>query len=91
MMRSVTLGAAALTLALAVSGCAATSPAFEGSFGQTVRTSLASQVINPAAAASTNPVAGIDAQAAMGAQRQYEKSFAQPQMHQPAMLSGSGR
>ena len=65
--------------ALALSGCAATSPAFDSEFGASVRTTLASQVVHPAAARNGNPVSGIDGRAARAAQERYEKSFAQPQ------------
>ena len=81
---------AALALAT-LAGCAATSPAYDSGFGSAVRASVAYQVVDPAAVANTNPVVGIDANAALGAQLQYEKSFASPAGHQPAMLSGSGR
>jgi hypothetical protein len=83
---------AGVVLALAsLAGCAATSPSWDNSFGGAVRASVVAQTVNPAASANRNPVAGIDAQAALGAQQQYERSFAQPAAHQPAMVSGSGR
>lgn len=83
---------AAVLLALAsLAGCASTSPAWDSGFGSAVRASVATQVIDPAASANRNPAAGIDAKAALGAQQQYEQSFARPAAHQPAMLSGSGR
>lgn len=90
MRKLVPIAAAALALA-ALSGCAATSPAYDSGFGGAVRASVASQTVDPAAVANTNPVTGIDARAALGAQLQYEKSFASPTGHQPAMLSGSGK
>ncbi len=89
-MRKLVPLAAMLALA-ALSGCAATSPAWDNGFGSAVRSGVAAQVIDPAAVANTNPVTGIDARAAQGAQSQYERSFSHPTGHQPAMISGSGK
>jgi len=63
---------------LALSACASTTPNWDSQFGQSVRAAIASQIINPAAAANQDPVAGIDGKAALGAQQRYEHSFAQP-------------
>ena len=84
------VGAALLAAALA-GGCASTSPQAEQHFGQSVRASMAAQVIHPGAAANTNPVHGIDAAAALGAQKLYQASFNEPSRHQPAMVSGRGK
>jgi type IV pilus biogenesis protein CpaD/CtpE len=65
--------------ALALSGCAATTPNWDRQFGNAVRATLASQVADPAAARNTNPVSGIDGRAARASQEHYARSFAQPQ------------
>lgn len=90
MRPQLSMSAAVLAL-VTLSGCVATSPAWDRSFGSAVRASLAAQVINPAASGNLDPVTGIDSRAAIGAQQQYEKSFSQPGGYQPAMVSGSGR
>lgn len=77
----------AMTLAAiaTLSGCVQSSPRFDNGLGASVRTSLASQVINPSAASNTNAVAGIDGRAAAAAQQRYENSFARPTEQQPVM------
>ena len=85
------VAAAGLLATALLGGCASTSPQAEQHFGQSLRTSLASQVIHPGAAANTNPVHGIDAAAALGAQRQYQMSFGQASREQPAMVAGRGK
>lgn len=66
-------------LALLLAGCAAISPRADASFGQSVRATLASQVVEPAAVRNANPVAGVDGRAARAAQDHYERSFAKPE------------
>lgn len=82
---------AGLACLIALSGCASTAPSLEQQFGQTLRAALSSQVINPTASANTNPVHGIDSQAALGAQGQYVRSFATPIPHQGAMITGTAK
>lgn len=65
--------------ALSVSGCASTSPVMDKEFGASVRTTMASQVADPAAGRNGNPVSGMDGRAARAAHERYEQSFAQPQ------------
>lgn len=80
-----------LTLTLAVlSGCAQTSGNWDKRFGTSLRASLASQVVNPAAARNANPVEGMDGRAAGAVQKGYETSFAQPSPQQ-SIISGSGK
>lgn len=90
MIKQLAFGASLACLA-ALSGCASTSPAFEQSFGQTLRVSLASQVIDPAASSNANPVNGVDSNAALGAQLQYARSYAVRVPHQGALAAGSGK
>jgi type IV pilus biogenesis protein CpaD/CtpE len=61
-----------------LSACASSTPHYDQHFGESVRATLASQVINPAASANPNPVAGIDGRAAIAGQDHYERSFSQP-------------
>jgi type IV pilus biogenesis protein CpaD/CtpE len=70
-------------LALLFSGCA-TTPRWDGRFGETVRATLATQVANPAAAANANPVSGIDGRAARATQERYEHSFKDPSIEASA-------
>jgi hypothetical protein len=58
--------------ALLLQGCVQTTPKWDRQFGDTVRANAAAQVINPAAAANTNPAAGMDGRAARAAQERYE-------------------
>ena len=71
---------------MVLSACVSTTPNWDRQFGQSVRGAIASQTINPAAAANQDPVAGIDAKAALGAQRRYEHSFAHPEAQAPSLL-----
>lgn len=82
---------AVVLLAASVLGGCASSPAIDATFGQSVRGSVAAQVYNPAAAANTSPVLGLDAHAALGAQQQYQKSFTEPPARAAAMVTNGGR
>jgi type IV pilus biogenesis protein CpaD/CtpE len=55
-------------------GCSST-PRFNDNFGASVRANLSAQVIDPAAAANTDPVSGVDGVAARAAQERYQRSF----------------
>ncbi len=76
---------------LLLTACVSTTPQFDRHFGDTVRIALASQVLNPDAAANTAPVTGMDGRAARTALERYHKSFAEPAA-QPVtfMLGASG-
>jgi hypothetical protein len=81
----------AALLALVLQGCR-TSPRADEHFGESVRANLAAQVANPRAAPNTNPAAGVDGQAARGAQERYEKSFMQREKAQEqSLISTMGR
>jgi hypothetical protein len=71
--------ALALLPALALAACAdaprAADTALDGTYGAGVRNALALQILSPRAAANSEPVVGIDAAAALGAQARYRKSF----------------
>jgi type IV pilus biogenesis protein CpaD/CtpE len=55
-------------------GCS-TTPRFNKNFGTSVRANAAAQVLDPAAAANTNPAAGMDGSAAVIAHGRYQDSF----------------
>lgn len=56
-----------------------TTPNWDSQFGNSTRAAIASQTLHPGAAANPDPVAGVDSAAALGAQKRYEHSFAQPE------------
>lgn len=63
---------------LPLSACQSTMPRYEAEFGDSIRSSLNSQVINPEAGNNSDPVAGIDGRAARDAIHNYQKSFSKP-------------
>jgi hypothetical protein len=76
-----------LALAAALGACAETTPRWDSSFGNSVRSTFAAQVANPAAARNNNPVVGMDGRAAMTAQKKYESGeAAQESSAAPATL-----
>ncbi len=82
---------AAALLAL-LQGCSST-PRFNDNFGASVRSNLAAQVLDPAAAANTNPVHGVDGAAALAAQERYQRSFKEhdPAASQPLITVSRGK
>jgi type IV pilus biogenesis protein CpaD/CtpE len=75
----------AAALALQLSACAVTPPQADARFGQSLRATLAAQVVDPAAVRNTRPVAGLDGRAASSALAQYERSF-EPAPAAPPMI-----
>ena len=61
-----------LALAATLTACAETTPRWDSTFGNSVRSTFAAQVINPAAVRNTNQVTGIDGRAALTTQQKYE-------------------
>lgn len=59
-------------------GCS-TTPRFNQQFGASVRANVAAQVLDPAAAANTNPAAGMEGAAAAIAHERYVNSFKEPE------------
>ncbi len=59
-------------------GCATNTPVLDEHFGEAVNAAKAQQIINSDAALNTDPVAGVDGQAANAAVDRYHKSFVQP-------------
>lgn len=87
-IKSLSLALACLPLA----ACVQTTPRWDAQFGQSVRAAVASQVLHPDAAANRDPVSGVDGAAAQGAQKRYERSFAQPEAHAlPVLINAAGR
>ena len=68
----------ALLALVALAGCATQTPVLDQHFGEAVNAAKAQQTINPDASLSTDPVAGIDGQAADAAVDRYHRSFQQP-------------
>ncbi|HUR88794.1 MAG TPA: hypothetical protein VMZ74_06895 [Ramlibacter sp.] len=68
-----------LTLFIVLAGCAGTSatPNYDMRFGDAVREARQRMTLNPAAA-STDPVAGMDGRAAHEAQERYQDSYKTP-------------
>lgn len=75
----------AAALALQLSACAVTTPQADARFGQSLRATLAAQVIDPAAARDARPVNGLDGRAATSALTHYEHSF-EPAPPAPPMI-----
>jgi hypothetical protein len=72
-MRPIILIAAAVSIA----GCSS-SPAYDSRFGDAVRAARLAQTLDPQAGNKPDQVAGIDTQAALEAQKQYQQSFKAP-------------
>jgi len=77
--------------AAALPGCVSGTPDYDREFGKAVRANLASQVLDPAAGANTDPAAGIDGQAARAAHEQYQHSYSRPQAEPARSLIGTGK
>ena len=68
-----------------------TTPRFNEHFGTAVRANVAAQVLDPAAAANTNPAAGMEGAAAVISHERYENSFKEPEKPIRALVvSGVG-
>lgn len=76
MMKPIFLGFVA---SIVLAGCASSSaPNLDAHFGEAVNAAKAQQIINPDASLNTDPVAGVDGQAADAAMSRYHRSFVQP-------------
>lgn len=65
-------------LSTALTGCLTSTPHWDATFGDSVTQIRAMQTLNPDASSNTDPVAGIDGNAASAAQKSYAKSFTAP-------------
>lgn len=61
-----------------LNGCLSSTPVWDHTFGDSVKAVTAMQVLNPAASANADTVAGVDGTAATAAQQNYGKSFVAP-------------
>ena len=61
-----------LGLAIALAGCASSTPVTDATFGDAVRAARVAQTLNPDASANRNPVTGIDGQSGVRAIQRYE-------------------
>jgi hypothetical protein len=85
-LKSIALAAICL-----LSACAPTTPHFDANFGNTVRTAIAQQTLNPEASANATPVSGMDGRAAREAVDRYQKSFTQPEPQPSVFTIGVGK
>lgn len=65
-------------LGAVVAGCAPTTPNLEAQLGDAVNRAKAQQTLNPDAPRNTDPVAGIDGQAANAIVDRYHKAYETP-------------
>lgn len=70
--------AGAVAAALLLAGCVSHAPYVDEHFGEAVNTAKAQQTINPDASQNTDPVAGVDGQAADATVDRYRKSYETP-------------
>ena len=80
------LGAAILSNTM-LAGCVHTSPQADRDFGSAVRAAVASQTLDPAAAANTNPVTGMDGTSARLAHQRH----LQPQRAEAPLTGGDAK
>jgi hypothetical protein len=73
-----------------LSACAPTTPHWDAVFGDSVRTAVAQQTLNPDAPRNPDPVSGIDGRAARSAIELYDKSFAKPEPQPNVFTIGVG-
>ena len=81
---------AVLVSAALLSGCAAPTPHLDEKFGEAVNTAKAQQIINPDASKNTDPVAGVDGQAANATIDRYHKSYERPPAQPNVFTIGVG-
>lgn len=67
-----------MLMAAGLVGCVSPAPVLDDNFGNAVNAAKAAQIINPDASLNTDPVAGVDGQAADAAMNRYHRSFVQP-------------
>lgn len=65
-------------LLVVMAGCAPATTRIDAKFGDAVNKAKAQQIINPDAAKNTDPVAGIDGQAAKAIVDRYQKAYESP-------------
>ncbi len=79
---------ALVLLSLALASCASSPPRLSG---DTVRLTLAQQVLDPGALRNAGSVAGIDGPAAREALLRYQRSFQEPAPAAATLLGGAAK
>ncbi|MGU7772865.1 hypothetical protein ACV229_22155 [Burkholderia sp. MR1-5-21] len=80
--------ALAAPLAAALAGCMSSTPVWDGRFGESVRTVMQAQIIDPHAAEHTQSAGGMPGSAASAALDNYDKSFQTPEPKGNAFVIG---
>ncbi|UXU85329.1 hypothetical protein [Burkholderia sp. S-53] len=83
--------ALAAPLAFALAGCMSSTPVWDSRFGDSVRTVMQAQIIDPHAAEHATSASGVDGSAAAAALDNYDKSFKQIQPPANAFVIGIGK
>ncbi|KAG8152638.1 hypothetical protein [Burkholderia catarinensis] len=85
--------ALAAPLAFALAGCMSSTPVWDSRFGDSVRSVMQAQIIDPHAAehAASASATGVDGAAAAAALDNYDKSFKQVQPPANAFVIGIGK
>ncbi|AJY11229.1 hypothetical protein K6W16_12080 [Burkholderia dolosa] len=83
--------ALAAPLACALAGCMSSTPVWDGRFGDSVRTVMQAQIIDPHAAEHAASQPGIAGSAAASALDNYDKSFKQIEPKANAFVIGIGK
>ena len=78
-----------LGLALSAAGCASPTPHYDAQFGNSVRATMAAQVLDPAAVRNTNPVLGMDGAAVQAAHERYHDSYKRPPTAEQSLTTGT--
>ncbi|AQT54865.1 MULTISPECIES: hypothetical protein [Burkholderia] len=83
--------ALAAPLAFALAGCMSSTPVWDSRFGDSVRTVMHAQIIDPHAGERPVSAPGVDGGAAASALDNYDKSFKQVQPPTNAFVIGIGK
>ncbi|WP_322085190.1 hypothetical protein [Burkholderia sp. BCC1999] len=83
--------ALAVPLAFALAGCMSSTPVWDSRFGDSVRTVMQAQIIDPHAGEHPASASGVDGGAAAAALDNYDKSFKQAVPPANAFVIGIGK
>ncbi|AZQ53708.1 hypothetical protein [Burkholderia cenocepacia] len=83
--------ALAVPLAFALAGCMSSTPVWDSRFGDSVRTVMHAQIIDPHAGEHPASAPGVDGSAAAAALDNYDKSFKQTVPPANAFVIGIGK
>ncbi|RQS35410.1 hypothetical protein DIE03_05825 [Burkholderia sp. Bp8992] len=83
--------ALAVPLAFALAGCMSSTPVWDSRFGDSVRTVMQAQIIDPHAGEHPASASGVDGAAAAAALDNYDKSFKQAVPPANAFVIGIGK